>query len=58
MKTSFLFNQLTFLDECGVAPGAADLDASFPAGNADFLFADRAFINVVGLSLLHQVFLL
>lgn len=46
-----------FFNKCGVAFWTADLDTSLPAGDPDFLFADRTFVDVMGLALLHHVFL-
>ena len=49
------FYTLTFFDKCGIAFRTPDLDASLASWNPDFLPADRAWIDVVGFSLLHQI---
>ena len=48
---------LTVFDEGGMAFRTADFNASFSAGNADFLLAAGAAVNVMCLPLCHHVFL-
>lgn len=49
------FFQLAVLDKFCVALGTVDFDASFSPGNSDLLATVRAGINMMCLSLFHQI---
>ena len=49
---------LTVFDEGGMAFRTADFNASFSAGNADFLLESRAAVNVMCFSLCEHILLL
>jgi hypothetical protein len=49
---------LTVFDKCGVTLGAPNLNAPFAPRDTNLLTAGRALVDMVGLALMHQVFLL